>query len=424
LTAIGKNALGNITRLMRREAATEETGTAPARSATAFRTEAPNALLEIDCPDPTAEDAFRQKHIAKAQFLVRQERWSDLSDLLRTADADRNATPGAMPLEDLYAYGARADVILAAEHALIGGSPDPDAPILAGIEALEAVLEEHGEDYAVAAVVAQAHMDLGWAWRGTDWDEEVPEYNLAVFNAHFERAEEILQDFDAVRYDSPLLAAAHCALLAGCRPGNHSVAERYHRLIQLNPGNPQSMRALGSHLLPRWHGSLEDLELEARRTALRTQDTWGAGGYTWVQFDAITCDENACANLDVDFFIDELHDILDQSPDAHTANLLAAYCANAVGQARSGNAAADAVRQEIADCATWIVKDHLTELHPMIWAHAARGFDNNLRVYSAARFAASGREDAVRIITGLFRPELGAGKRIVFTESGPEALTA
>ena len=103
-------------------------------------------------------------------------------------------------------------------------------------------------------------------------------------------------------------------------------------------------------------------------------------------------------------------------PDPHTANLLAAYCASAIGQATPSEDAAGAVRAEIADCARWIVRDHMTELHPMLWAHAARGFDNNLRVRSARRFAASGRDEAMRIITGLFQREIDAGKRVIFTE--------
>ena len=176
------------------------------------------------------------------------------------------------------------------------------------------------------------------------------------------------------------------------------------------------MRAMGNHLLPRWHGSYDQLELEARRTAARTEETWGAGGYTWVQFDAISCDAQACANLDVPFFIEGLRDILTRRPDPHTANLLAAYCASAIGQAAPSEDAAGAVRAEIADCARWIVRDHMTELHPMLWAHAARGFDNNLRVRSPSRFAATGRDEAMRIITGLFQREIDAGKRVIFTE--------
>jgi hypothetical protein len=140
-------------------------------------------------------------------------------------------------------------------------------------------------------------------------------------------------------------------------------------------------------------------------------------------FDAISFDDEACANLDLPFFIEGMRDILERAEDAYTVNLLAAYCANALGQAFSGNDVADQNRAQIADCARWIVREHLTELHPMIWAHAARGFDNNLRINSPSRFAASGRADAMRIITGLFSREIAAGQKVVFTEAGPEVVT-
>ena len=372
-------------------------------------------LVRIACPDPTREDLHRDRHQHRAQWLVRQERWEEMAEALSEADQSREMTPGAMPVAELMAFGARADVILAAEHALFDGKPARDAPMMAGIEALEHVLDEYAGNAMIACVVAQAHLDIGWAWRGNGWDADVPTRNRAAFDAHFDRARDILAPYEKDATESPLLAATRCALLGGTGAKSRAVADRYERLIDLNPANPRPMRAMGNHLLPRWHGSYAQLELEARRTAARTEETWGAGGYTWVQFDAITCDAQACANLDVPFFIEGLRDILARRPDPHTANLLAAYCANAIGQAPNDDAAAD-VRAEIADCARWIVRDHMTELHPMLWAHAARGFDNNLRVRSASRFAASGRADAMRIITSLFQREIAAGKRVVFTE--------
>lgn len=382
------------------------------------------APLCIACPDPTAEDSIRDAHQARAQRLVRQENWSDVSALIAEADAARALTPGAMSVAELMSYGARADVVLAVEHALFDGKPERDAPLLAGIEALEHVLAEHADDYVIAAIVAQAHMDIGWAWRGTGWDVEVPRRNRAAFEAHFDRAASILQMPCLDREDSPLVAAIRCALLSGTEPARRRVADRYEALIALNPANPRPMRAMGNHLLPRWYGSYEELELEARRCAARTQSVWGAGGYTWVQFDAVACDDQACANLDVEYFIEGLRDILVRRPDPYTSNLLAAYCANSIGQSYSGSDEADQVRARIADCAGWIVREHLTELHPMIWAHAARGFDNNLRVHSPSRFAASGRDDAVRIITSLFQREIAAGKRVIFTDSGPQTQAA
>lgn len=377
--------------------------------------------LQIICPDPTAEDNVRDKYLDKAQYLVRQERWDDLILAIEIADTKRQMTPGSMPIADLLAFGARADVVYAAEHVLMDGKPAKGAPILAGIEALEHVLAEYPASYVVASIVAHAHMDIAWAWRGTGWDIEVPERNRAAFKAHFDRAADIMAVFCPLEHNSPLLAATCCALLGGIENNKCGVSDRYEALIDLNPGNPRPMRAMGNHLLPRWYGSYAELELEARRTAARTQSIWGAGGYTWVQFDAITCDDEACANLDLEFFTEGLRDILTRRPDAYTANLLAAYCSNSIGQSFSGNDQADQIRSQIAECAHWIVREHLTELHPMIWAHAARGFDNNLRVHSPTRFAASGREDAMRIITSLFRSEIAAGKRIVFTDTGPVA---
>lgn len=377
--------------------------------------------LSITCPDPTAEDKLRDSYIERGQFLVRQEDWCTLSREIRDADEARSLTPGCMAVSELMAYGARSDVVLAAEHALLNGQPEKGAPLLSGIEALEHVLAEHKTDPIITTIVALAYMDIAWFWRGSGWDIEVPERNRAAFSAHFDRARSAMCRIAQADRNLPLIASTFCALLGNSKGTERRVADLYERLIDLNHTNPRPMRALGNHLLPRWYGSYETLELEARRTASRTQETWGAGGYTWVQFDAIAYDDEACANLDIGFFTDGLRDIIERHPEPYIVNLLAAYCANAVGQTYSGNDIADMNRASIAECANWIVRDHLTELHPMIWAHAARGFDNNLQIRSPSRFAASGREDAQRLIMSLFRTEIANGKRIVFTDNGPIA---
>ncbi|QUJ77997.1 hypothetical protein KDD17_08570 [Sulfitobacter albidus] len=303
-------------------------------------------------------------------------------------------------------------------------APAHDAPLLRGIEALEYVLAEHPRDAIVACIVAQAHVDLAWAWRGIGWDVEIARRNREAFEAHFARARDIMAPFSAQTANSALLASLACALNGAEEDGGRGLANRFEALIDINPRNTASLRALGTQMLPRWYGSYATLELEARRTAARTAGIWGAGGYTWVMFDAISMDDEACARLDLDFFVEGLRDILARRRDPHTANLLAAYCANTIGQAYSGHDAADHNRAQIAACANWIVREHLTELHPMIWAHAAQGFANNLRVSSASRFAAAGRDDALRIIAGLFRREIEAGKRIVFTDEGAQTQPA
>ncbi len=380
--------------------------------------------LSIPCPDPTAEERARDEHQARGQKLARLEDWDVLIREIADADAARTKTPGGMPIAELLAYGARGDVVGAAEHALVSGHPDKGAPLLAGIEALEQVLAEHPENPMLAAIVAMAHIDIGWAWRGTGWDIEVPPRNREAFAAHFDRAADILSEHSDATEHSPLLAAAVCALSAGRGGPVRQIVRNFEAWIELDPRNARAYRTFGAQMLPRWHGDYDRLELEARRAAGRTHDVWGSGAYAWVMFDAISSDPVACARLDLDFFLDGLSDILRNAQDQHTVNMVAAYCANTMGATQTGDDETDYIRAQIADAAAWVVREHLTELHPMLWAHAARGFDNALRIRCPDRFAASGYADALRYLADLFRRELAAGKRVVFTENGAETFVA
>lgn len=377
-------------------------------------------VLSIPVIELSGEDIAGREAQDRGLFLARQERWHELIGEIRSADLARTTTPGGMPVADLMAYGARSDVINAVEHALYEGVPSGGPPLIDGIGALETLLADLGNDPYMAAIVALAHIDVAWAWRGTGWETIVPRLHRDRCGAHFDRAAFLLEPHCGIELDSPMLMAARCAMLAGLRHPDTRIADDYEDLIDLAPHNQRHMRALGIHLLPRWFGSYADLELEARRTAARTQDVWGAGGYTWVCFDAIAYDEGACARVDVDFFVDGLKDIVRARPDQQMINLLSAYCAVALRGDAGGDEAADLARLRICDAANWLIRDHLTELHPMIWAHAADGFDNNARISSARRFAARGHSDALNCIADMFRDEIAQGLRVEFTQSGPQ----
>lgn len=380
----------------------------------------PADFLSIPVLDKSPDDqACRHAHL-RGQFLARQERWDELALEITTADKARASTPGGMPVADLLAYGARSDVVDGVEHALRDGCKAEDSPLIDGIIALEAVQRDYASEPFITLIVALTHIDVGWAWRGTDWETVVPKLNRSRCAAHFDRARHLLSPLCGIELDSPILAAARCALLAGQRDPQSRIADDYEDLIDLDPHNHRHMRALGNHLLPRWFGDYQQLEIEARRTASRTQDIWGAGGYTWVCFDAIAADERACAKVDAEFFIDGLHDILRARADQAMVNLLTAYCAMAIRHGLGLDSNADLPRMQIADCAGWLIRDHLRELHPMIWAHAADGFDNNSRVTSLNRFAARGRAYAMQIIADQFREDIDRGLHVTFTPNGPE----
>ncbi|WP_171120715.1 MULTISPECIES: hypothetical protein [unclassified Ruegeria] len=374
--------------------------------------------LNIPVAELQAEDLVGRKTIEAGRHLARQGRWSELSRQMRAADEARESAPDGMPIADLLAFGARADVVLAVEHALSDWKALSDYDVLCGISELEDEMREHEGDPMIALVVALAHIDLAWAWRGTSVDAKLPPLHQSRCAAHFDRAAAILPKCREAAPESPLVAAADCALLAGQRKSNIRVADKYERLITLDPHNQRHMRAMGTHLLPRWFGSYEELEVQALRNAARTHEIWGAGGYTWAQFDAIALDPEACARLDVEYFLEGLRDILRQRPDQETVNMLAAYCAITIQNGLGLNEKADEVRAQIHEAANWLIRDHMTELHPLIWAHAANGFNNSVRINSPERFAARGHRDALRAIGDLFREELRSGMDVTFTPSG------
>jgi hypothetical protein len=91
--------------------------------------------------------------------------------------------------------------------------------MLAGIEELETVLAESPSDYAIATVVAHAHIDMGWSWRGSHFGIDVSETNQNAFCAHFDRAADILAPFSELKPKPNFLAASECVQRSGRQDG-------------------------------------------------------------------------------------------------------------------------------------------------------------------------------------------------------------
>lgn len=374
-------------------------------------------LVNTSTPDQIESDACHDK----GTFLARQDRWDDLSDLILTADEEKAATRSGTPVAELLAYGARSDVVRAADHSLLHGRPAKDSDFFSGIEAMEIVLHDMPDDYAISLVVAHMHIDVGWAWRGAGSTEHMTEVNRDAFEAHFDRANDILQPFCPVELQSPALAAARCALLPGSRnPEKHFVKE-FEQLINLDPTNPRHMRTMGKYLLPRWFGDYQKLDLEARRMAAQTFEIWGAGGYTWVWFDALLIDPIGFAILEIDYFIDGIEDILARATDQHIVNLVAAQLFRSWHIARE-QYHESGLRPELAPALRrgfeQVVTRHLHEVHPLIWGHAEFGFENTARITSMDRLSVNGREIALNAVALPFAGGLQAGKTVHFGPDG------
>lgn len=378
--------------------------------------------LHIPIRETTPDQVEGDKAREHGLFLARQERWAELAETITSHDQARATTHTGMSLAELVAFGARSDVVRAAEHSLLHGRPAQDSDFFSGVEALESVLHEHPDNYAIALIVAHMHIDIGWAWRGARSNETVKEINREAFEAHFVRANDILAQFDPHTLQSPALSAARCALLPGRDdPGAHLIRE-FETLIDLDPQNPRHMRALGNYLLPRWYGTYPALDLEARRTAARTFDTWGAGAYTWVWFDSLLVDPQGFDTLEADYFLDGVKDILECRPDQHVANLLAAHLFQSwqITRQRYHETGTHpelppALKRGFED----VVHNHLRELHPLIWGHAEIGFENTARIISTERLANRGQETALNAVAMPFLKNLQAGETIQF---GPDGI--
>ncbi len=139
------------------------------------RVDATEDYLSIPVLDQSPDDrACREAHL-RGQFLARQDRWDELASEVTIADKTRAVTPGGMPVADLLAFGARSDVIHGVEHALMEGRTAGEAPLINGIIALETVQRDYASEPVITLIVALAHIDVGWAWRGTGWETIVPE---------------------------------------------------------------------------------------------------------------------------------------------------------------------------------------------------------------------------------------------------------
>ena len=393
----------------------------------AAKTVTPDMLKRILLPTvrETEEEIERRQWQDRGQHLARQEDWDRLSRAIHAADSERVRTEGGESAALLLAYGARGDVVTVVEDALYEGVEPSDE----GIAALEAILRQNPDSYACALVVALAHLDIGWAWRMLGQTSPLRGLSDDKQAAHFGRAEDILHRFDGFTLDAPTLAAANCGMLAA-RPGPRArVADDYEDLIDLDPGCARHMRGLGIALLPANFGTYAALEREADRTARRIADVWGAGGYTWVWADALVADPEAAAYLDPDRFIAGMGDILERMDTQHMVNLFAAFTALHMSDAAptlpAGGVSPRAAqnRAHLHACLDWLLRDHLHELHPLLWAQAALAPTRQKPLPPRKVLQDKGRDIALTAIAEHYAEEIRDGSTIAFSPAGMYQLS-
>lgn len=302
---------------------------------------------------------------AQGLFLARQDRWDELDALILETDAARVATPGGAPAAELLARGAGADAT----------EPGPDGTRAPGLTWLHDVRKEHADRPGVALAVAWAEITTAEGARRGAAPRTLSVVDRMDYFAHLAQASEVLDDFDPVELDSPAFAAARCALAPVWQADTAHVCDLYEDLIDLDPANPRHMRAMGFAMERYGLKGLAALDTVARATAARTRDIWGSGAYAWCWHDALLADARAFERMDTDLFLQGIEDILLRHEDQHLMNQLAALCTLApacAGRGSAGlNTSAAPRRAAVRAAGHRILRDRLTEIHPLVWAGTA-----------------------------------------------------
>lgn len=361
------------------------------------------------------EDVARMRLWEAGRHMARQEMWHELDALILHADTARLTTPGGASEARLMIDGAQSDVSAAAIHAI----DDGQVPDLSGLSAMERIAAEQGESHAIALVVAQAHLRIGQAWSRS----ATPERDRS--HAHFERAQALLAPYDARALGAPCLAALEAELAEMLSPAVDDVVSAYRRLLALDPGNALHLRAFGLACQRAESEELPLLTQHAARLLPQTGPDLGQGGYVWLFFDALKHCDAALGALDVERFIQGMRDILRRQPSQHLINELAAFCALSMGPDRAcKQRSAEKARARLHDCLSWILSEHLHELHPALWTTPDTTPMTLSRHTLPRAHIVKGREMALRVIARHFADQLADGSSIAFSPAGMYRLPA
>lgn len=382
--------------------------------------------ISVTVPEQSDDYAEKRSLHQAAHLLVRQEHWETLNQLLCGHDQDRTTTKSGTVTASVLASGARKDIIDTIASGLLPSNETGLARASEGVDMLDQVLIDQSSNYGVALVVAHAHMDLGFAWRGQGWADEVPAADWKKFARHIRRATSILEKFDPIEFDSPALAAARCRALSGHPDPERHVIHFFEDLIDLAPNYAKSYRQFGRALLPRWYGSYELLEERAGKLAAETSDQWGHGAYSLTFMDAMREDKEAIGFVDVALFLQGLSDFLEANPDQGSANKIVAYLSVALaptGPLVAGSKRALHNRRAIMAAAPEFARKHLREIQPDVWSAAKGRHDYSATPAIAWQQKQIGLEEAFGTLSKAYEREILLGKH-VFLHKNTVEITA
>ena len=276
---------------------------------------AEQVLGRLDVPvmrvgaEKTEWQCIRDDHAAMAAA----GEWNDLLEALRYTDQERVMASGGRRVAPLISEGMRAELATAL-------SRKDWTAALAQVEALEGLYDRNPDDYCAAQVVAQAHVDFANAKRKAAPQGELSRETWSESAVHFERAETLVTLFDPIEELSPLLAATRYNLIPGIEDAAEICREWYEDWVDLDPEVAAVHAAHAVNVLPGWYGSLSSFEREARRSVRLTSGVTGKASYAVFHIAAAEALGDLSPTMDLEFFLEALHDYQVATGCQHRAN--------------------------------------------------------------------------------------------------------
>lgn len=367
----------------------EEDAERPPKEVTAARFPGPGGggpfwTLDLKVLPRAPEAIGWDRTIAEYARLASEARWPQLLGDLRRADQERQVAPGGKRLAELMSLGIRQTLLRALEKGDMF-TADSQMTQLVTVQGL------NPRDYVAAHLLAQAHLDFGWARRGDGVSGELSKEDWQSFLARTAQAEKVLDPFDPVEELSSLLAGTRYLLVRGLEEGDELCTDWYEDWSDIDPTNWTVHATHAPHLLPEWFGNPRLLDTAAREAMTRTHSEMGAAAYAIFYRAVADTVGDAPALMDMGLMLRGLQDFQRLSGCQYRANIVAGsmteiahalYLEGQAGTVSFGKIKAALARQ---------LETRVTEIHLPAWADSEACVHWGLSLIFGAPLAAGNR---------------------------------
>ncbi len=332
----------------------------PRPAAAQSPTEPPLDGLPVEHQDPDlVERSVIAHHVAR---LMLADEWTEIADKIAEWEASLASTPGGLRYHDIA-----AETALSGLQGLIDDMSRND---LADLGPAEVELchfldtyRQTPDNHILALLAARAHLVIGEACRADHWPSAQQHSAWRRMAHHFLQAGEILAEFDALAFMSPLLAEAHYLQAQGSPGGIHQLPGLFEDWVDLDPANPAIYERHAEYLCDTRLVTDEDILAESDRALDRTEETLGFGGYALFFLPLLDQRDNVRHLLDTELFASAMLDLASmsasQSEVNQTANALAAEL-----RATGGTSLA------LSDTLYMLIRSYLSVIYPRHWTIA------------------------------------------------------